>query len=198
MDPTATVRQAVPADAEAFAACHLECWREAYGELWGEERLAEFDAGRMAVRRRKEIESGQANHVLAELDGEVIGIAIAGPSREDDAPTSTELYAIYVRSAHQGSGIANGLLTAAIGEGPALLLGLSRQPAGVGVLRQPRLHSQRGREDRLPGHSRDQNGPSLSLRHTQTAPPGCRSDAGRDDDPPRQHRRDRRAGMLER
>lgn len=121
METTATVRQAVPDDAEAFAACHLECWREAYGELWGEERLAEFDAGRMAVRRRKEIESGQATHVMAERDGEVIGIAIAGPSREDDAPTSTELYATYVRSAHQGSGIAEGLLTAAIGEGPALL-----------------------------------------------------------------------------
>jgi GNAT superfamily N-acetyltransferase len=121
MTTTAHVRRAEPADAEAFAACHLACWREAYEHIWGEERFADLDAAKMAVRRRKEIESGDAVHVLAEEDGEVIGIAIAGPSRDEDAPTSTELYAIYVRAAHQGSGIADGLLSAAIDDSPALL-----------------------------------------------------------------------------
>ena len=86
MSSTPTVRAARPEDAEAFAACHLACWREAYEELWGAERFDEFDVQRMAVRRRKEIEAGIAQHFLGELDGEVIGIAIAGPSRDADGP----------------------------------------------------------------------------------------------------------------
>lgn len=116
-----TVRPALTEDAHAFAACHLACWREAYEGLWDTERFDEFDPGRMAVRRRKEIESGVADHFLVEQDGEVIGIAIAGPAREDNAPAERELYAIYVRQAHQGTGLADDLLQAALGDGPALL-----------------------------------------------------------------------------
>ena len=122
MSPTPTVRAARPEDAEAFAACHLACWREAYEELWGAERFDEFDVQRMAVRRRKEIEAGIAQHFLGELDGEVIGIAIAGPSRDADGPpTEQELYGIYVRSAHQGTGLADDLLDATLGDRPASL-----------------------------------------------------------------------------
>ena len=121
MSSTPTVRAAQPEDADAFAACHLACWREAYEELWGAERFDEFDVQRMAVRRRKEIEAGIAQHFLGELDGEVIGIAIAGPTRDADAPTEQELYAIYVRAAHQGSGLADDLLDATLGDRPASL-----------------------------------------------------------------------------
>lgn len=117
----ATVRRAEPDDAEAFSACHLACWREAYENLWGPDRFAEFDPARLASRRRKEIEAGVADHFLAELDGAVIGIAIAGPTRESNPPTERELYAIYVRQGHQGSGISNDLLDATIGDGPACL-----------------------------------------------------------------------------
>lgn len=118
---TPTIRGATPDDAEAFSACHLACWREAYEELWGSERFAEFDPAKLAIRRRKEIESGTADHFMAELDGEVIGIAIAGESRDEDAPTDRELYAIFVRKELQGTGVSNDLLTATIGNGPACL-----------------------------------------------------------------------------
>jgi GNAT superfamily N-acetyltransferase len=121
MSPTPTVRRALPEDADAFAACHLACWREAYAELWGSERFDNIDLQRMANRRRKEIESGNADHFLGELDGEVIGIAIAGPTKDEDAPVERELYAIYVREAHQGTGLADDLLDAVLGGGPASL-----------------------------------------------------------------------------
>ena len=62
MSPTPSVRPAGPEDADAFAACHLACWREAYEELWGAEKFDEFDVRRMAIRRRKEIEAGIADH----------------------------------------------------------------------------------------------------------------------------------------
>lgn len=121
MSLSSPVRPATPQDAEAFAACHLACWREAYGTLWGADRFDGMDVARLAARRRKEIESGIADHYLVEEDGEVIGIAIAGPTRDEDPQTDRELYAIYVREAHQGTGLADLLLEAAIADGPASL-----------------------------------------------------------------------------
>lgn len=121
MTPTPTVRPAQPDDADAFATCHLACWEEAYGTLWGADRFEGMDVARLGARRRKEIESGVADHYLVESDGEVIGIAIAGPTRDEDPQTERELYAIYVRETHQGTGLADALLAAAIGDGPATL-----------------------------------------------------------------------------
>ena len=50
-----------------------------------------------------------------------MGIAIAGPTKDEDAPVERELYAIYLREAHQGSGLADDLLQAVVGDGPASL-----------------------------------------------------------------------------
>lgn len=116
-----TVRIAGPADAPAFAACHLACWQEAYADLWGSERFAEWDVEQMAGQRAQQMTQESVTHVLAEVDGEVVAVAISGPSREDDAPADDELYAIYVRAAFQGSGVANELLAATIGDRPACL-----------------------------------------------------------------------------
>lgn len=116
-----TVRIAGPADAPAFAACHLACWKEAYANLWGPERFAEWDVEHMAQQRAQQMTQESVTHVLAEADGEVIAVAISGPSREDDAPTEEELYASYVRGTYQGSGAASDLLTATIGDRPACL-----------------------------------------------------------------------------
>ena len=39
--------------------------------------------------------------------GAFAGIAIAGPTRDEDPQAERELYAIYVREAHQGTGMAD-------------------------------------------------------------------------------------------
>lgn len=121
MTVPATVRNALPEDASAFAACHVACWREAYATLWGDERLAELDESELVARRRAAIEEGAAHHFVAERDNEVVGIAIAGPARDEDSPTELELYDIYVRAAHYGTGVSTGLLDAALAGQPASL-----------------------------------------------------------------------------
>jgi GNAT superfamily N-acetyltransferase len=121
MGTAPTVRRAVPDDAESFAACQLACWREAYSSLWGPDRFDELDPAGLVERRRSELLDGSAEHLLAEQDGAVIGIAIAGPSRDDDAPTDLELYAIYVRAGSQNSGVGATLLEEATAGRPVSL-----------------------------------------------------------------------------
>jgi GNAT superfamily N-acetyltransferase len=99
----------------------MACWREAYATLWGEDRLDELDEASLAQTRREEIAEGAARHVLAERDGEVIGVAIAGPSRDENPPTELELYAIFVRAAHYGTGVSTLLLNAVLDDRPASL-----------------------------------------------------------------------------
>lgn len=115
------VRRATPEDAEAFTHCQVECWREAYADLWGPEQFAGLDESKLAARRRTELEAATLVHVIAELEGEIVGIAIAGPSRDESPAADLELYASYLRKAHHGSGVADDLLVAALGEGPASL-----------------------------------------------------------------------------
>jgi len=54
-------------------------------------------------------------------DGETVGIASAGPTRDADAPTEWELYAINVLVAHRGAGVADQLIEAVIAQKPAML-----------------------------------------------------------------------------
>ena len=52
-------------------------------------------------------------------DDEIVGIASAGPTRDDDARTPWELYAINVHAAHHGTGVADQLITAVVAQRPA-------------------------------------------------------------------------------
>jgi ribosomal protein S18 acetylase RimI-like enzyme len=54
-------------------------------------------------------------------EGEIVGLASAGPTRDEDAPTEWELYAINVLAAHHGSGVADQLIVAVIAQRPATL-----------------------------------------------------------------------------
>ena len=121
MSAAPTVRRALPEDAEAFAACHLACWREAYEDLWGASGSTISTCSGWPSGAARRSRAGIADHFLVEDGRQVVGIAIAGPARDDDAPTGRELYAIYVRESHQGTGLADDLLQAALGDGPALL-----------------------------------------------------------------------------
>jgi ribosomal protein S18 acetylase RimI-like enzyme len=116
------LRTAVPADAAAGAALHAACWREAYGPYVDaallEERLA--DTGRWVAAWTRQLIDGPPR-VLAEADGELVGFAVIGGNRDPDAPTPAELYAIYLREAWWGSGLAAALWDAVAPSEPCSL-----------------------------------------------------------------------------
>ena len=123
------IRRAEIADAGAGAWCHLRCWQEAYAELIDPERLAEKtnDVEQRTERWKSRLEDGVLRWVAinpdpsASVQDQVIGFASPGPTRDEDAPTPLELYAIYVREKWWGSGVGYRLLDAAIGKDAASL-----------------------------------------------------------------------------
>lgn len=102
-----------------LAECHIACWREAYQGLVPDHLLDAFDDDRRAAQWERIRSEGSATVHVALADDAVIGFSSAGPAR--DGGTGLELHALYLRAAHHGSGIADALLDAAIGDRPASL-----------------------------------------------------------------------------
>ena len=119
---TVSIRRAEPRDAAAGAACHIACWREAYAGILDPAVLAARTSD-LADRteRWRQMTASPRPRWLAVTDDEIVGFSAAGPGRDDGIDIELELYAIYVRAAHQGTGIADRLLGAAVGSAPAYL-----------------------------------------------------------------------------
>lgn len=108
----ATIRQAVVGDAAEVAVVHVAVWQAAYAGTMP----AAFLAG-LSVRRREESwrrvfeERGPDPAVLvAETDEGIVGFAVGGPSRADDAaPGTGELYAINLLPGQWGAGLGRTL-----------------------------------------------------------------------------------------
>jgi GNAT superfamily N-acetyltransferase len=100
-----------------LAECHIACWREAYPGLVPAHVLAAFDVDRQAEQWERRRVRYPGNTHIALLDDEVIGFASAGASRDQAAPTSVELHALYVRAHWYGTGVADDLLHAAVAPG---------------------------------------------------------------------------------
>ena len=122
-EPSPTIRAARVEDAEAAAACHIACWREAYAEIVDPTLLAErtSDLERRARRWRAGLEAGARRWLALTADRGVVGFAARGPGRDADIDLSCELEAIYIRRAFWGSGLADRLLEVAVGAEPAYL-----------------------------------------------------------------------------
>ena len=116
---------------------------------------------RMAIRRRKEIEAGIADHFLVEDDGEVSG----SPSPGRPGTTTPRPNASSTRSTSARPTRAAGWPTTCssrAGRRPRLAVGLPGQPAGQRLLRPSRLHPRRRRARRLGRHPGDPDGPPLA------------------------------------
>jgi len=118
------VRPGRVGDADALGRVHTQVWHEAYASLMPAAFLGGLDAGQSAERWRLRLEVDEPDSVVvvANLpDGELVGFATAGLTRDDDGPTAWELYSINVLAAHHGTGVADDLLVAAVGDRPASL-----------------------------------------------------------------------------
>jgi GNAT superfamily N-acetyltransferase len=114
-----TLRRGTPEDVEAGADLQRDCWRETYGPHVDatllEARLA--DRQGWVDAWRQQLEHGPQRTVAVAGD-RLVGFAVSGPQRDDPPPAATELYAIYVRQAWWGRGVADPLLRAALAPGP--------------------------------------------------------------------------------
>jgi len=115
------VREATAADAEAVALVHRASWLETYAHLIPVDAIAErFRNHEARVARWIGILTNEDAYV-AERDGRLVGWAVAGPGRSDDAPRDRELEGIYLLAEAHGSGLGQRLLEAAVGDAPAYL-----------------------------------------------------------------------------
>ncbi len=109
------VRPAEPADAPAIAEVHVVSWRETYAGIMPDRVLA-----RQSVPARTRMwqgilqrpRAGDANFVAEAEDEEIAGFASCGLQRTAGLDFAGEFYAIYVREAHQRSGIGRTLMVA--------------------------------------------------------------------------------------
>ncbi|WP_241968918.1 GNAT family N-acetyltransferase [Microcella putealis] len=114
-------------DVEDIARVHVEGWRETYA---GQLPDSSFDADALARRRQMWTSiltsppRSTRRVAVATSNGHIVGLALADEPRDAAdraAGVTQQLYALYLLSAHHGSGLGQRMLDAVIDDGPALL-----------------------------------------------------------------------------
>jgi GNAT superfamily N-acetyltransferase len=118
------VRDMRLSDAAEVGRVHVEVWRQAYSLLMPADVLAALDPQAAVDRWRQTL--AQPPDEIRRLvgvapSGDVVAVATSGPSRDEDAPTPWELWAVNVLDAHHGSGLADLLMEQLVGDEPATL-----------------------------------------------------------------------------
>lgn len=131
------IRPATILDLEPMAAMREASWHESYSDLVPEEVLEWLDA-----RRARTVE-GWSQMLLdgtyfwiATHDDEVVGLAQAGPSSDDDIEVLLEINMLYVRDRMKGTGLADALLKTAIGDADAYAWVLERNDRAISFYRR--------------------------------------------------------------
>jgi GNAT superfamily N-acetyltransferase len=110
--PEITVRAATPDDAAACAFVHYTSWVETYTGLASAAFWERASLERSTTTWQRWLDDGLPA-VVGEVDGQVVGIALAREGRESDGHPPVrdqELYQLYVLASHHGSGIGQVLL----------------------------------------------------------------------------------------
>lgn len=109
-----TIRRAGPDDAEALSRIGAQTFTETFGHLYPPEDLQAFLDGAYGLEKtRRDLADPARASWLVELDGEVVGHALAGPCdlpHEEVTPACGELKRLYVLKRLQGDGTGSRLL----------------------------------------------------------------------------------------
>ncbi len=100
------------ADAAAIARVHVDSWRVAYRDHLPAELLASLSVEQRQAGWEELLGNPESPTLVAELDGEVVGFAGVGPSRDEQGVA--ELYAIYLDPQRYGTGVGRALMDAAL------------------------------------------------------------------------------------
>jgi ribosomal protein S18 acetylase RimI-like enzyme len=108
---TINYRRPQPDEAEALAALHVQCWREAYAAILPAELMATFTAEKRLPLWHKVI-PGTTRFVLGAFDqSQPVGFVISGPCSEKYIEDQDgNLDTIYIASSHYRMGIGRELL----------------------------------------------------------------------------------------
>lgn len=112
------IRAARMVDAVGIAEVHVASWRAGYRRLMPDSVLDNLSVSHHAQMWRQIIAEQKFQLLLAEIDGNVVGLINFGSARDPDAlPGLTgEILAIYVDPQCWQQGIGRGLLQAALSE----------------------------------------------------------------------------------
>src|SRR3954451_6214739 len=106
-----SVRRMRPEDAQRVADVHVRVWREAYESLMPSEYLAALDQEQFTQQWRDRVTDAttpRGMHLVGmNPSGDLVAMGSAGPTRDPDAPTIWELWAINVLAIAHGSGLAD-------------------------------------------------------------------------------------------
>jgi ribosomal protein S18 acetylase RimI-like enzyme len=102
---------ALPDDADALGAMHVQAWRETYAGLVPQRVLDALDPVSRGRRWREAIGSG-ARVFLVRDAGAIVGFGACGPPRDSDLPYAGEIGALYVLRQAQRRGIGRTLMDA--------------------------------------------------------------------------------------
>ncbi|MFC9998144.1 GNAT family N-acetyltransferase [Nocardia sp. NPDC127526] len=116
MDATWRILPLTAEYTRSLAECHIACWREAYRGLVPDHVLDAFDIDRLAEQTERLRVAHPRLNTIAVVEDEVIGFAREGAAMDDSVVTPRQLFALYVRAAWYGTGVAHDLMRAVLAE----------------------------------------------------------------------------------
>lgn len=99
----------------AAHAARIATWKAAYRGMLPDSYLDQLEVtDEMVARAQDRHDEGAARSFGAWDGGQLVGLSVSGPCRDEDRPGETELYALYVLPEHWGSGAGQRLFEAAL------------------------------------------------------------------------------------
>ena len=133
---TWTIRAADATDADAWAAVLVQSWQEAYTHLLPDGFFTPEYAESRRQWWRGTLRDPPPGAVfrVGIRDGQIVGIAMAGEAHGaegEDVPRERQLLLIYVLGSEYGTGLAQALLDAVLGDARAMLWVAERNPRAI-------------------------------------------------------------------